>query len=221
MKKLAFSVFAAALTFGVNAADKAKVAAAQTGSGLDGIYFGLGAAAVDNGVKVESSSVKFSDHSTRLAATAVLGYGKAINGKFFLGLEAGLDAGQNFEYYDGRIKVNGLTPSVALRLGYAHAPTKSVIYLKAGAAYSKARFNFNYNATDGFLSGDDHQIKNSKWAPIVALGGEKVCGKVRTRLEAEYRFRANKSLDHDSVTTKLTNRGAVTLRAMAIYTIKM
>ena len=216
MKKLAFSVFAAALTFGVNA--DAKVAAAQTGSGLDGIYFGLGAAAVDNGVKVERSGGKNSDHSTRLAATAVLGYGKAINGKFFLGLEAGLDATQNSEFFDGDAKINGLTPSAALRLGYAHAPTKSVIYLKAGAAYSKAKYNFVYkvNGVD-----KDYEIKNSKWAPIVALGGEKVCGKIRTRLEAEYRFRANKSLDHNSVTTKLTNRGAVTLRAMAIYTIKM
>ena len=47
MKKLAFSVFAAALTFGANAADSAK-AVATTGAfnGFDGIYFGLGVAAV-------------------------------------------------------------------------------------------------------------------------------------------------------------------------------
>ncbi|MBO4405444.1 MAG: hypothetical protein J5821_01815 [Alphaproteobacteria bacterium] len=214
MKKLAFSVFAAALTFGANAADDVEVAATQACCGFNGIYFGLGAAAVDNGIKTETAGVKgISDHSTRLGATAVLGYGRAIKEKAFLGLEAGLDASQNFE--SGTVaKVNGLTPSVALRLGYAHAATKSMVYLKAGAAYSKAKWKFE-NA------GTDYELKNSKWAPIVALGGEKICGKVRTRLEAEYRFRANKSMDVNSTTYKLTNRGAVTLRAMAIYTVKM
>ena len=211
MKKLAFSVFAAALTFGASAADSAK-AVATTGAfnGFDGIYFGLGVAAVDNGVKGESVALKgkASEHSTRLAGTAVLGYGKAIKEKAFLGLEAGLDASQNFEY--GNAKVNGLTPSAALRLGYAHSATKSMIYLKAGAAYSKAKLKFL-----------DREIKCNKWSPIVALGGEKVCGKIRTRLEAEYRFRANKNADVYGVDWKLTNRGAITLRAMAVYTVKM
>ena len=213
MKKLAFSVFAAALTFGVNAADKVKVVTpAQTTSGFSGIYFGLGAAVIDNGIKTEGTN-KDVDHNTRIGATAVLGYGRAIQEKAFLGLEAGLDASQNFETGTDA-KVNGLTPSAALRLGYAHAPTKSMIYLKAGAAYSKAKWNFKH-------AGNDYQIKNAKWAPIVALGGEKICGKLRTRLEAEYRFRTNKSLDVNSTTHKLTNRGAVTLRAMAVYTVNM
>ncbi len=222
MKKLAFSVFAAALTFGANAADSAK-AVATTGAfnGFDGIYFGLGVAAVDNGVKLENvtDGDKDSDHSTRLAGTAVLGYGKAIKEKAFLGLEAGLDASQNFEYFNGDAKVNGLTPSVALRLGYAHSATKSMIYLKAGAAYSKAKYNF-LQVTPS-LDVVNSQVKNSKWSPIVALGGEKVCGKIRTRLEAEYRFRANKSFDKNGDDMKLTNRGAITLRAMAVYTVKM
>ena len=214
MKKLAFSVFAAALTFGASAADSAK-AVATTGAfnGFDGIYFGLGVAAVDNGVKGESVALrggKASNHSTRLAGPAVLGYGKAIKEKAFLGLEAGLDASQNFEYWAGDAKVNGLTPSAALRLGYAHSATKSMIYLKAGAAYSKAKLKFS-----------NREIKCNKWSPIVALGGEKVCGKIRTRLEAEYRFRANKSDNVNGRDWKLTNRGAITLRAMAVYTVKM
>lgn len=211
MKKLAFSVFAAALTFGANAADnvEANVATAtQAGSVFDGIYFGLGVAAVDNGVKFENVTAgrKTSDHSTRLAGTAVLGYGKAIKEKVFLGLEAGLDATQNSEFLAGTAKINGLTPSAALRFGYVNPKSKSMIYLKGGAAYSKAR------------SAD---LKCSKWSPIVALGGEKVCRNLRTRLEAEYRFRANKSLDVDGVNRKLTNKGAITLRAMAVYTVKM
>jgi len=202
MKKLAFSVFAAALTFGANAAEHVKADV----NAFDGIYFGLGVAAVDNGVKGESTTTedKRSYHNTRLAATAALGYGKVVSETAFLGLEAGLDASQNFEYDNSNAKVNGLTPSAALRLGYASSSAKSMVYLKAGAAYSKAKL---YTP----------KIKCDKWAPIVALGAEKICGKLRTRLEAEYRFRSSKSVDP----MKLTNRGAVTLRAMAVYTVKM
>lgn len=204
MKKLAFSVFAAALTFGANAEDSVEVSAAaatETGSAFDGIYFGLGVAAVDNGVKCEGSQ-SGSDHSTRIAATTSLGYGRVVSEKAFLGLEAGLDASQNFEY--GSAKVNGLTPSAALRIGFVNPANRSMIYLKGGAAYSKGKL---YSP----------EIRCNKWSPIVALGAEKICGKLRTRLEAEYRFRANKTVD----TVKLINRGAVTVRAMAVYTVKM
>ena len=213
MKKLAFSVFAAALTFGANAADNVEAnavtaTATQAGSVFDGLYFGLGIAAVDNGVKFESQTRegKLSEHCTRLAGTVSLGYGRAVKEKAFIGLEAGLDASQNSEFMFGQARINGLTPSAALRFGYVNPGTKSMIYLKGGAAYSKARF------------GD---LKCSKWAPIVALGVEKVCKNLRTRLEAEYRFRSNKSIEVDSKIHKVTNRGAVTLRAMAVYTVKM
>ncbi len=213
MKKLAFSVFAAALTFGANAADNVEAnavtaTATQAGSVFDGLYFGLGIAAVDNGVKFESQTRegKLSEHCTRLAGTVSLGYGRAVKEKAFIGLEAGLDASQNSEFMFGQARINGLTPSAALRFGYVNPGTKSMIYLKGGAAYSKARF------------GD---LKCSKWAPIVALGVEKVCKNLRTRLEAEYRFRSNKSIEIDSKIHKGTNRGAVTLRAMAVYTVKM
>ncbi|MBO7536871.1 MAG: hypothetical protein J6T29_00840 [Alphaproteobacteria bacterium] len=219
MKKLAFSVFAAALTFGANAADNvetnvATATATQTGGVFDGLYFGLGIAAVDNGVKFEGQievegqtrENKLSEHCTRLAGTVSLGYGRAVKEKAFIGLEAGLDASQNSEFIFGQARINGLTPSAALRFGYVNPVTKSMIYLKGGAAYSKARFR---------------DLKCSKWAPIVALGVEKVCKNLRTRLEAEYRFRSNKSIEVDSKIHKVTNRGAVTLRAMAVYTVKM
>ncbi len=213
MKKLAFSVFAAALTFGVNADSSVEVegAAAQECSGFDGFDFGLGVAAIDNGLRLDyTSGDKDSGHNTRLAATASLGYGKVLQKKAFLGLELGLDAAQNSEF--GNAKINGLTPFGALKLGYVHPATKSMIYLKAGAAFSKATF----------AAAKDKTFKCSKWSPIVALGGEKICGKVRTRLEAEYRFRSNKNIDDKAYAIKkITNRGAVTLRAMAIYTVKM
>lgn len=217
MKKLAFSVFAAALTFGANAADNVEVSAAaatQTSGVFDGIYFGLGVAAVDNGIKYEALNKddSISEHCTRLAGTVSLGYGRAVKEKAFIGLEAGLDAAQNSEFFGGRARINGLTPSAALRFGYVNPESKSMVYLKGGAAYSKAKAYFEKNNVD---------LKCSKWAPIVALGAEKVCRNLRTRLEAEYRFRSNKSVEVNSVTYKGINRGAITLRAMAVYTVKM
>lgn len=236
MKKIAFSVFAAALTFGANAESNVETAvAADRCCGYDGFYFGLGVAAVDQGVNVErkntTGTTKNSDHSTRLAGTLAAGYGKAIQEKAYLGLEAGLDAAQSTEYFginsDNRVKVNGLIPSVALKLGYVHPATKGMVFLKAGAAYSKAQHNSLYYIGEDKV---ETHIKNAKWSPIIALGGEKLCGKnFRTRLEAEYRFRTNKSVSVNhkqgenniyDTTTKLINKGAITLRAMAIYTFK-
>lgn len=230
MKKLAFSVFAAALTFGANADVEVNEAVAQDCSGYDGFYFGLGVAAVDSGLSTEAYindaiASKTSKSATRLGGTLALGYGKRVKEKAYIGLEAGLDATQNVEVVDlqERLRgtplltnshINGLTPSVALKLGYVHPATKSLVYLKAGVAFSRAKW---------WVIDSDHEVKNSKISPIVALGYEKLCGKVRTRLEAEYRFRSNKSkkFDESKEEYKLKNKGAITLRAMAIYTVKM
>ncbi len=239
MKKIAFSVFAAALTFGANAESVDTSVATDSCCGYDGFYFGLGVAAIDQGVKTERSvdsttdSTKTNqvDNSMRLAGTVAAGFGKRVKEKAYLGLEAGLDAAQSTEYFGtnsaNRVKVNGLIPSVALKLGYVHPATKGMVFLKAGAAYSKAQ----YTTIPGFIGNIDvAKIKNAKWSPIIALGGEKLCGKnFRTRLEAEYRFRTNKSVSVNhkqgenniyDTTTKLINKGAITLRAMAVYTIK-
>lgn len=229
MKKLAFSVFAAALTFGANAADDVKTTAAATDSccGYDGFYMGLGVAAIDDGFRTEENFPgkfkKESDHKTKLAGTVAMGFEKRIKEKAFLGLEAGLDASQNSEFDDGDARVNGLTPSVALKLGFVHPETRTMGYLKAGAAYSRAKWNTH--AEDAAGNKTPYEVRNFKWSPIVALGGEKLCGKLRTRLEAEYRFRTNKTLENINGkggigNFKFTNRGAITLRAMAIYTIK-
>lgn len=226
MKKLAFSVFAAALTFGANADVEVNEAVAQDCCGYDGFYFGLGAAAVDSGLAAElySNDVldsNLSKSATRLGGTLALGYGKRVKEKAYVGLEAGLDATQNVEVVKSDVlgtfsksHINGLTPSVALKLGYVHPATKSLVFLKAGVAFPRAKWVYDAN----------HEVKNSKISPIVALGYEKLCGKVRTRLEAEYRFSTNKSKSFDDLPgleLKLKNKGAITLRAMAIYTVKM
>ncbi|MBO4405445.1 MAG: hypothetical protein J5821_01820 [Alphaproteobacteria bacterium] len=262
MKKLAFSVFAAALTFGANAADDVEVAAAsESCCGYDGFYFGMGIAATDSGVKTETTyaygqdssgnvgtlsddfGVDTNDHDTRFIGSLTLGYGKRIKERAYLGLEAGLDAGKNSNFvhagmysvngktFEVQSRQNGLVPSVALKLGYVHPGTRGMVYLKAGAAYSKAKTDY----TDWDVVANKVFPYNgscSKWAPIVALGGEKLCGKnIRTRLEVEYRFGANKKFDFNNGVTdgvgdyrgtvKLTSKDAITLRAMAVYTVKM
>lgn len=261
MKKLAFSIFAAALTFGANAAESVETAPAASESccGFDGFYFGLGIAGINGGVKTETTDavddrrgyvardcgVDANDHYTKFAGTVTLGYGRRIKEKAYIGLEAGLDASQSSDFvhddvsttgrqYEINSKVNGLVPSVALKLGYVHPGTRSMVYLKAGAAYSKAKVG--YIESDNLLgivptNYWDYEAKISKWSPIIALGGEKLCGKnLRTRLEVEYRFSSNKKVDFKSNlatvdnyrgTIKATNKDTITLRAMAIYTVRM
>lgn len=271
MKKLAFSVFAAALTFGgVHASDEVAADESTSCCGYDGFYFGLGIGATDSGVKTETTDsyrngtqdttdfgVDSNDHDTKFIGNAVLGFGKRIQEKAYLALEAGLDASQNSNFYhpgicsvDGksfevRTRSNGLVPSAAIRLGYVHPATQSMVYLKAGAAYSKARawYEDSYNS-NGDSEADlmRYEGKCAKWSPIIALGAEKLCGKnLRTRFEVEYRFAANKKFDFNNAdrigktanwgdnpvnkeykgTIKLTNKNAITLRAMAIYTVRM
>ncbi len=161
------------------------------------------------------------DHDTRFTANAILGYGKRIQEKAYVAIEAGLDAGQNSNFchvgmspdggkkFDVFSKNNGLIPSVGLRLGYVHPETKSLVFLKAGAAYSQARATYEDSFCAGYAEtpsndkADDplydvitYSGKCSKWTPIVALGFEKVTGKnFRTRAEVEYRFQTTKSFD--------------------------
>lgn len=226
MKKLAFSVFVAALTFGANAVEKVEKvettttsATTVTGSVFDGVYFGLGIAVVDDGIKTWNSAENEveSDHKAKLAGTIALGYGRVVKEKLYLGLEAGLDASQYSEFNEREVRINGLVPSAALKLGYVKPESKSMIYLKAGAGYSRAKLTPEH-VTVGY--------GNFKWSPIFALGGEKVFGDMRARLEAEYRFRTKKNFagtdDKGAASNyEFTNRGAITVRVMAIYSVKM
>lgn len=256
MKKLAFSVFAAALTFGANAAESVETApvASESCCGYDGFYFGLGIAGVNGGVKTETTDaydegvradddigVDTDNHNMKFAGSLTLGYGRRIKEKAYIGLEVGLDASKNSNFvhsgmfsslrqYDVESKVNGLVPSVALKLGYVHPGTRGMVYLKAGAAYSKAQAKYVDWFDEGHVK-NSYEQKVSKWSPIIALGGEKLCGKnIRTRLEVEYRFASNKKIDFTNKevyeheyngTVKVTNKDTITLRAMAIYTVRM
>ena len=243
MKKLIFSIFAATLAFGANA--EVEPATAENCCAYDGFFFGLGVSAVDSGVKTETTAVKgvkendnteissldpkiygkidnlddigidSNDHDTRFTGNAVLGYGKRIQEKAYVAIEAGLDVGQssNFchagmettegKYFEVISKNHSFIPSAALRLGYIHPETKTMVYLKAGAAYSQAKTYYEDNYLAGYDNAGDavddtmsYSGKCSKWTPIVALGFEKVTGKnFRTRAEVEYRFQTTKSFD--------------------------
>jgi opacity protein-like surface antigen len=265
MKKLAFSVFAAALTFGgVNATD--EVPATESCCGYDGFYFGLGGSIIDNGVRTETTDAKWNTgsalaafkaddigvdtntHHTKFAGSLSLGYGRRIREKAYIGIEAGLDAARTSYFshaglltvtarqYEVESKINGLTPSVALKLGFIHPETRGMVYLKAGAAYSKIKAWYQENdtkkgaTTAGFLYSYGRTV--AKWAPIVALGAEKLFKKnIRTRLEVEYKFKTDGKVDFNNGlketennyyggTIKVTNKDSVTLRAMVIYTFK-
>lgn len=128
MKKLAFSIFAAALTFGANA--DVEQAGTSACCAYDGLFFGLGVSAVDAGVKTETTAVTGSDiskatfddtqpgnvvkasivpfehdlgidtndHDTRFTGNVTIGYGRRIKEKAYIALEAGLDAGQSSNF---------------------------------------------------------------------------------------------------------------------------
>ena len=165
------------------------------------------------------------DHDTRFTGNAMLGYGKRIKEKAYIALEAGLDVGQSSNFHHAGIattegktfevvsKNHSFIPSAALRLGYIHPETKTMIYLKAGASYSQAKTTYTDNYDAGYeLDGDavknngdmavgtkTYSGKCSKWTPIVALGFEKVTGKnFRTRAEFEYRFQTTRSFDYSN-----------------------
>lgn len=262
MKKLVFSVFAATLAFGASAEDVDTTVAPQTCCGYDGFYLGLGVAASDGGVKTETTyaydkdganpnaeGVDTNDHDTKFTGTFTLGFGKVVKEKAYVALEAQLDAGSNSNFYhagmqttDGKIfevnsRSNGLIPSVGLKFGYIHPETKGMVYFKAGAALSKAKTSYEEYISPTYQEGKGDFINYSgqcnKWSPIIALGGEKLCGKnVRARIEAEYRFGANKKFDYRDTampntrlspyggTIKVSSKDAITLRAMAVYTIR-
>jgi len=274
MKKFAFTIFAAALSFGANAD-----VAADTCCAYDGLFFGLGVSAVDAGVKTETTANKATpgakaeadlvettttnwsanakssvdrpldigidtnDHDTRFTGNVTLGYGRRIQDKAYIALEAGLDLGQSSNFchvgmstdtgktFDVFSKNMGFIPSVGLRLGYVHPESKNMFYLKAGAAYSQAKTSYSDSYIAGYIGVKDtnnsiynggavydvktYNGKCSKWTPIVALGFEKVTGKnFRTRAEVEYRFQTTKSFDFSNDGKWCTDAGDGTTKSV-------
>ena len=148
-------------------------------------------------------------------------------------------AGTQLTYlYDLEVKHNSFVPQLALRFGYVDCETKMMTYIKLGAAYSRVKGIYNdwtedNNSTMTLRSSSE--FKCNGITPIVALGVEKAFAKKMTgRLEAEYRFGHSKSTSGESTyldstqqpktgndSSKLIQKGTITLRAMFCYNIKI
>ncbi|MCR5224813.1 MAG: hypothetical protein K6C34_01900 [Alphaproteobacteria bacterium] len=149
------------------------------------------------------------------------------------------NSGNAFVYlYDLEVKHNSFVPQLALRFGYVDCETKMMTYIKLGAAYSRVKGIYNdwtQSATGAMTSRASSEFKCNGVTPIVALGVEKAFAKKMTgRLEAEYRFGHSKSTSGESTyvsggapqpaaadSSKLIQKGTITLRAMFCYNIKI
>ncbi|MDR3180021.1 MAG: hypothetical protein LBT70_03940 [Holosporaceae bacterium] len=110
--------------------------------------------------------------STRVGGSVILGYGKKLPERaFYIGLECGLDFKRNAEYasynsideastdrryFDEVIKRNGLTPSLALRIGHYDCDSGILTFLKVGASYVKStkmytRYEVQYTTAPGYV----------------------------------------------------------------------
>jgi hypothetical protein len=126
--------------------------------------------------------------------------------------------------YDVITTRNGLVPSIALRLGFTDCNARVLPYVKVGVSYSKSKeWYAEYDpANYGALLLTSHN-EVSGVTPIVFLGIEKSCGKKMTgRLEIGYKFNKKKTRDFNGgESTTLTQKDAITIRAMVCYNVKL
>jgi hypothetical protein len=177
------------------------------------------------------------DNKTRLGGSIVLGFGKKMKSSpAYFGIEAGLDVAPNTvshaadklsergRAYTITTSVNGIVPSLALRVGFVDCETKILTYIRAGGSCIKAKEHYDEYSAVRILDMASSDNKVSSVVPVVALGIEKAFARKMTgRLELAYRFDKNKvkefSGDHGS--TKLTSKGAISLRALFCAHLKV
>ena len=175
MKKIGLVALAGVLALNANAEDVVVEEAAVEQSCFDAVYGGLG---------IGGSFLKVDDEKfNRFIGTVVLGGGKAFKGKYYLGAEALFDftGSKSKSITDNgealTLDNKGFRPQLNVRLGYVFN-NDNMVYLKAGMGYSKVKASYT-----------DESINYNKWAPIIALGGEKAfCNKFSAGVEAEYAF---------------------------------
>ena len=213
------------------------------GDSLDTGYSFENAKRDENGRMLSSSN-------TKLGGTVVLGFGKKLTGKrFYLGLEALLDCGPSITVdsidrfsgsangYDAPAKINGLIPSVGMRLGYVSA-SKMLTYLKVAASFCRSRLDYSMlraHQDEHWVMQESGKIKNSKVSPEIALGFEKAFEKKATmRIEVAYVVGNKKTGRTYSVNVtgadkkipfeanvELKKKDAVIIRTMLCWNVKL
>ncbi|MDR0968393.1 MAG: hypothetical protein LBL99_02015 [Holosporaceae bacterium] len=254
MKKiiLAGAMSVLAISLNVNAAD---AVAADEGEAVscpfDSVYFGLGiggsfwknkAENVILDADAANAQKDFLDgnkDANRFIGTVVIGGGKALKGKFYVGAECLVDftssknkdinlnkdianVGRKGEKF-GSLKNRGIVPALGLRFGYV-VNNNWLVYVKPSLLFPKTTYKFKDT------EGKENEIGSlSKAAFSVALGLEKAfCKKFSARLEGEYVFRNNKTFEYKfkdaaNADRKLAFKGKTdgwNIRAICAYNVK-
>ncbi|MDR0631632.1 MAG: hypothetical protein LBF54_00020 [Holosporaceae bacterium] len=250
MKKLvSAAVLALPLFYGVEAAEVApevEEAVEEEHPAYEGVYFGFGphvgavgfalrdATGSNTGVLVGSED-RINDSKTRLGGSLVLGVGKKLpNNKFYGSFEVGLDFAPKITsiavyqasattrlYSHARLSRNGITPSLAIRLGAVDCNTKILTYLKGGISWAKITADYPPAAGDKPI---DSKLTTA--TPFVGLGIEKAFAKKMTfRLEGDFKFGKNKTKDFDlyngNISTKVSHRYETNIRALICYNVRI
>ncbi|MDR2766056.1 MAG: porin family protein [Holosporaceae bacterium] len=126
-------------------------------------------------VRFVEKEISVDQKKDRFSGSFFLGYGKAYNGKFYVGVELFSDLSQDLKTSDDVSKVNlktkGVVPGAALRLGFVHRGW--LAYLKGG---------FTHQSTSVDRGADYNDL-----AFMVGGGLEKAfCKNFTLRLDADY-----------------------------------
>lgn len=208
MKKMFIALLLGGASAGVSMGTEASYDAApvedaeETVNAFDGLYLGLGiggsflqdkgdALALGKHYALSKANVN------RFTGNVFVGYNKTFKQKFLLGLEALCDFTKNKRKRltdgvsgagtpdDAEVKHSGVTPELALRLGYVYC--NSLFFAKIAMVMPRAKV---FDAEDN----GRYMGKINKVALGLGLGVERAfCKKWSARLEGEYVFNQKKT----------------------------
>lgn len=201
-----------------------------TSGAFDGLYVGAGVGGsflknkghanlkdtADSGTQARNVDMKTSNIN-RFNGDVFVGFGKTINGNFYLGGELLLEFagsktknvteanGNELKYTittDGadvafKVKNKGFTPELTLKAGYVSG--NNIFYAKAGIARPEASLLL-VKAADGVELGS---CKVNKIVPVVYLGAARAfCNKWNANIEVGYQFQQKKDFALANDTSK-------------------
>ena len=201
-----------------------------------------------NGMELSNfEGVDTNDSDVMFFGTLLFGYNKKLNDHLHLSLEGLLDIGPNSNYKHAGVQPfeDKLMNITSHQSGLIMSPTtKDVFYLKAGVAWARVKTEYIDSFEYETLAPEKAEykflptytaVRCSKLIPLIALGLEKSFqNNFRTRFEIEYRFDASKKYNYRGIpdtskadkpvgiydgTIKLSSKGAITFRVMAVYSL--